>query len=610
MGRREQRNVSAQGAEGLNGSPRKKTADARIKPSEAVVLGRAEPLVQTVVMSQPCPPSSVASARSIWPDRLGRLFFTCLAMLGVAWAREYDVRALGAVGDGRALDTAAIQRALDTAAAEGGGTVVLPAGVYLSFSLRLRSHVALVLEAGAVLRAATPAPGFGAYDEPEPNPWDMYQDFGHSHWRNSLLWGENLENIGITGPGRIDGAGLTRRGPGPRRAEKPGDTPTTLKDAADAARAVDPEGRAKGQDEFAAMIGEGNKALALKLCRNVVLRDFTILNGGHFALLATGVDNLLVDNVTVDTERDGFDIDACRHVRIANCAVNTPNDDAIVLKSSFALGFARPTENVVITGCQVSGFDPGTLLDGTRGRTQEFAPDRDRVTGRIKFGTESNGGFRNITISNCVFERCRGIALETVDGGALEDVTISNLTMREITTAPIFLRVGRRLRGPEGVTIGGMRRIRLSDITVYDADPNYASILAGLPGHEIEDVSLSHIRIVAAGGGTVEQATRELPENELAYPEPSMFGITSAHGLYIRHVKGLRVEDVRFETLRPDARPAVVAQSAFGLVFDDVAGGRRDGGPEFVFKNVDGVKLRDCEGRDDRQLGKIERAAF
>lgn len=125
--------------------------------------------------------------------------------------------------------------------------MVLPAGVYLSFSLRLRSHVALRLEAGAVLRAATPAPGFGAYDDPEPNIWDMYQDFGHSHWRNSLLWGENLENIVITGPGRIDGAGLTRRGPGPRRAEKPGDTPTTLKDAADAARAVDPEGRAKGR---------------------------------------------------------------------------------------------------------------------------------------------------------------------------------------------------------------------------------------------------------------------------------------------------------------------------------------------------------------------------
>jgi hypothetical protein len=155
-----------------------------------------------------------------------------------------------------------------------------------------------------------------------------------------------------------------------------------------------------------------------------------------------------------------------------------------------------------------------------------------------------------------------------------------------------------------------MRRIRLSNITVYDADPNYASILAGLPEHEIEDVSLSHIRIVAAGGGTAEQAAREMPENELAYPEPSMFGITSAHGLYIRHVKGLRVEDVRFETLRPDVRPAVVAESASGLVFEAVAGGRRDGGAEFVFKNVEGVTLRDCAGREDRRLGAVKRAEF
>jgi len=582
----------------------------RIEPSEAAGLGGQGSAVRFCYMPYPCAFSHGVSARPTLTILLVRFLFGYVITLSMAGAREHDVRALGAAGDGRTLDTAAIQRALDAAAAEGGGTVVLPAGVYLSFSLRLRSQVALRLEAGSVLRAATPAPGFGAYDNPEPNVWDMYQDFGHSHWHNSLLWGENLENISITGPGRIDGAGLTRRGPGPRRVEKPGDTPTTLKDAADAARAVDPEGKAKGRDEFAAMIGEGNKALALKLCRNVVLRDFTVLNGGHFALLATGVDNLLIDNVTVETQRDGFDIDACRHVRIANCAVNTPNDDAIVLKSSFALGFARPTENVAITGCQVSGFDPGTLLDGTRGRTQEFAPDRDRVTGRIKFGTESNGGFRNITINNCVFERCRGIALETVDGGVLEDVNISNLTMREITTAPIFLRVGRRLRGPEGATIGGMRRIRLSNITVYDADPNYASILAGLPEHEIEDVSLSHIRIVAAGGGTAEQAAREMPENELAYPEPSMFGITSAHGLYIRHVKGLRVEDVRFETLRPDVRPAVVAESASGLVFEAVAGGRRDGGAEFVFKNVEGVTLRDCAGREDRRLGAVKRAEF
>src|SRR4029077_6167737 len=113
------------------------------------------------------------------------------------------------------------------------------------------------------------------------------------------------------------------------------------------------------------------------------------LSGGHFAVLATGVDNLTIDNLTIDTNRDGLDIDSSQGVRISNVRINTPNDDAIVLKSSYALGFARATENVTITNCQVSGYDPGSLLAGTFRRTQELAPDRDRVTGRVKLGTES-----------------------------------------------------------------------------------------------------------------------------------------------------------------------------------------------------------------------------
>jgi polygalacturonase len=86
---------------------------------------------------------------------------------------------------------------------------------------------------------------------------------------------------------------------------------------------------------------------------------------GHFCILATGVDNLTIDNIKIDSNRDGINIDCCKNVRISNCSVNTPNDDAIVLKSSYGLGYARVTENVTITNCQVSGYDPGTFLDGT-----------------------------------------------------------------------------------------------------------------------------------------------------------------------------------------------------------------------------------------------------
>lgn len=527
-----------------------------------------------------------------------------------AGVREFDVRSFGATGDGKVVDSPAIQKAIDAAAAAGGGTVSFPAGTYLSFSLRLKSHVGLYLDHGAVLLAATPSKHAGSYDVPEPNEWDMYQDFGHSHWQNSLIWGIGLENISITGPGLIHGEGLTRRGPGPRRNEAPGDTPTTLKDAKDASKAVDPEGKGTQGDEFASMIGEGNKAIALKLCRNVTLRDFSILNGGHFALLATGVDNFTIDNLKVDSNRDGFDIDSCRNVRISNCSVNTANDDAIVLKSSFGLGFARATENVTLTNCQVSGFDPGTFLDGTYGRTQEFAPDRDRVTGRIKFGTESNGGFRNITINNCVFERCRGIALETVDGGVLEDVNISNITMRDVTTAPIFLRIGARMRGPEGGKPGKIRRIRIDNVSVFNADPQYASIIAGIPGSEIEDVSLSNIRIHAAGGGTNEQAALVLPENEKAYPEPSMFGVTPCYGFFIRHARGVRMSNVEVGFLKDDLRPAFVVENSAKLSFHGVAAQRMAGGRAFVLNGVEGIDLRNCEAIDDWRSDEVVSKSF
>src|SRR5439155_1435537 len=138
---------------------------------------------------------------------------------------------------------------------------------------------------------------------------------------------------------------------------------------------------------------------------------------GHFAILASGVDNLTVDNVKIDTDRDGMDYDCCRNVHISNCTVNTPNDDAICLKSTYTLGQVRPTENVTITNCHVSGYMMGSVLDGTF-----QVPPNDGIIkqnsgpmGRIKLGTESVGGFRNITISNCTFDHCHGLALIDVD---------------------------------------------------------------------------------------------------------------------------------------------------------------------------------------------------
>lgn len=533
------------------------------------------------------------------------ILFACVVSCGQASAQRtlvYDVREFGARGDGKNLDTPAINKAIEAAAAAGGGTVNFPAGTYLSVSIRLRSNITLQLNQGATILAAEPVPGKVEYDLPEPNEWDMYQDFGHSHWQNSLIWGIGLENVSIVGPGLINGKGLTRRSPRARRVSQPGDRPVTL-GGETGARPQSPLGE---DDDPKVMNGLGNKAISLKLSRNVLLRDFSILNGGHFALLATGVDNLTIDNVKVDTNRDGFDIDASRNVRISNCSVNTPNDDAIVLKSSYALGYARATENVTITNCLVSGYDIGSLLDGTFKRNVKEAPDRDGPTGRIKFGTESNGGFKNITISNIVFDHCRGLALETVDGGLLEDVTITNITMRDVSNSPIFLRLGRRMRGPAGAPVGQLRRVNISNIVAYNADPRYASIVAGIPGHAIEDVRLSNIRIFYRGGGRKELADLQPPERETNYPEPSMFGEIPAYGFYVRHVKGISLNNVEVSYLNDEFRPPFVLDDVNGVSFSHITAQKAGDLPTFVLRNVSDFTTHQCKGVADTQLERVE----
>jgi polygalacturonase len=492
----------------------------------------------------------------------------------------HDVRTYGATGDGKTLDTAAINKAIETAAAGGGGTVVFPAGNYLSFSIRLKSNVELHLTQGATIIAAdSPLPGQntgyngGTYDPAEPKTsYDAYQDYGHNHWHNSLIWGEDLHDIAITGTGLIWGKGLSF-GAGPGRppaaagatgrgfgAETPNspvplNTPPTQRPA-----------RGNYPMYQAEQPGVGNKAIALKNCRNVQLREFSVLKGGHFALLLTGVDNLIIDNLTIDTDRDGMDIDCCKNVRVSNCTVNSPWDDGICPKSSFALGYNRPTENLTITNCFVSGcYHLGTVLDGTF-KKFDGTTDQNKIggTGRIKCGTESNGGFKNVTISNCVFEGCQGLALETVDGALLEDFTVSNLTMRDIISCPIFMRLGARLRGPKGAVgtdqstvVGTLRRIIISNVTSYNTAGRYGSHITGIPNFNVEDIKLSNFYVETAGGGTAEQAKIEVPEKEDAYPEPSMLGTLPTYGFYLRHVNRVEMSHVEIQPKTPDARPAI-----------------------------------------------------
>jgi polygalacturonase len=473
----------------------------------------------------------------------------------------FNIRRYGARGDGVTIDSDAINRAIDEAA-KAGGTVYFPPGTYASYSLRLKSNVALYLDQNAKLLAAAPANGRG-YDPAEPGPGNSYQDYGHSHWHNSLIWGEGLENITIHGPGTVDGKGLV----------------------------------AGGSQESAPL--QGNKAIALKLCRNVAIRDITILNGGHFGILPTGVDNFRIDGLVIDTNRDGINIDCCRDVRISNTTVNSPNDDAIVLKSSYALNESRATENVTIDNCMVSGYDLGTLANATF-KTGPYAR-----TGRVKFGTESNGGFKNIAISNVIFEYCRGLALETVDGGLLEDVTISNITMRHVQM-PFFLRLGARMRGPAGVPVGVLRRVSISDVVAYDSDPQYPSTIAGIPGHNVEDIRISNVRQHMAGGLTPGDAVANPPELETAYPEPSMFGTLPAYGWFIRHARGITLDNVEVRYGQTDTRPAVVLRDVTDADFHHNRADKAPGAPTFALDDVHDFRVTTSRPVADTLLDHVD----
>jgi polygalacturonase len=474
------------------------------------------------------------------------------------------VRNYGAVGDGKNLDSPAIDKAIQEAAAGGGGTVYLPPGRYLSGTIHLASNIHLIIDAGATLVAAPQ--NLNAYDEPEHWEGTAYQDGGHTYFRNSLIYGEGLTNVSITGCGMIDGSNLST-GDGQQ------DTASGFKDWQ--------HPTTNTADVKLARLG--NKAIALKLCRNVLMRDITIFKGGHFAILTTGCDNMTVDNVTMDTNRDGIDIDCCRNVMVSNCRINSPGDDGLCPKSTFALGRNVITENMTIVNCQVSGFVVGTLLDGT------MVP-RPNGNGRIKFGTEANGGFRNITVANCVFRSCRGLALEEVDGGILENININNITMMDVPSYAIYVTTGKRNRGPDVKQPSRIRNVLISNVTADGVSANSGIQIFGLPEQPIEGLRLENIRLICKGGGTEEQAAKMPSELNTGYPEPK--GVMPGYGVFARHVRGLELANINLSFEKEDKRPAMVMTDVDGLEVDNFKAQLGDGVAAAKFDGVKNIVIR------------------
>jgi len=179
-----------------------------------------------------------------------------------------------------------------------------------------------------------------------------------------------------------------------------------------------------------------------------------------------------------------------------------------------------------------------------------------------------------------------------VDGGILENITIDNITMMDVADYPIFIRLGRRNRGPAGTKDGILRNVSISNVIATGIDMKCGVEILGLPGDDIEGVRLQNIRLQFSGGGTEGDAKRVPPELEKDYPEPGRFGVMPAYGLYARHVRGLEIADFRVGFDKEDLRPSMICNDVDGLEIDNYKARVAKGVPAARFDGVDGLVIR------------------
>jgi polygalacturonase len=360
-----------------------------------------------------------------------------------------------------------------------------------------------------------------------------------SYFHYALIWGEDIEHVSIMGTGIIDGNRPKRGGP---------------------------------------------KPIALKRCRYVSIRDITLKNAPNYNISMLGTDFVTISGVTIlNGYSDGIDPDACQNVRISDCYIDC-YDDAIVPKASFSLGVRRSVENLTVTNCILASN-----------------------CNAFKFGTESGGGFKNVTVSNCTILARKvgrpadsGISLESVDGAEIEGVTISNISMTTITS-PIFLRLGNRGRDMETPTPGYLRNVMISNITATGA--TQASIIAGIPGFPIENITLNNIKIGYVGGGSFAGKIESVPEQIKEYPDSDMFGPIPSWGFYCRHAKNLKLQEIDLTLNHPDKRSAFIFEDVTRLKIAGANAERGEGAPAVMrFKDIKQVTISGCMIPKDKSV--------
>jgi polygalacturonase len=459
---------------------------------------------------------------------------------GVATIRQFiNVKNYGASGNGEQLDTVAINRAIDVCHLQGGGMVYIPPGIYLCGTVELKSNVTLYLEAGATLLGSKKLADYTPHAYQQTNETIAQRATFENDTRDTtafhLIFARDAENIALIGPGKLDGQGPAYWVPSGKKPLPPADA----------------------WQEVATHIWKGiprpSPMLEFYNCKNLRIEDVQITNSAGWTLRPVDCDNVFIRGIIIKNpygiNTDGLDLIGCKNVFVSDCLIDT-GDDAICLKSESPYGgTARVSKNIVITNCVLTCCCNG-----------------------LKFGTASFGRFENITFSNSVIFNedvelksrvISGIALEIADGGSMEGVVISNIRMQRVRT-PLFMRIGNRQRKP-----GTLRGIMIEN--VHATESILTSSITGLPGADIEDVTLSGIRINSEEGGKADWMNREIPELPAAYPEARMFGRLPAYGLYCRHVKGLKLHQLELNATSNEERPAIFCEDVKDLRISSLA---------------------------------------
>jgi polygalacturonase len=452
-----------------------------------------------------------------------------------SYQSDYLVTDYGIIGDAKTLNTENIQNLIDQVSKTGGGKIIFPAGKFLSGSIELKDEIELYFEAGAVLLGSK-------------NPFDykkvVSKDTLSTRHNTALISAHLRNNVKITGYGTVNGQG------------------GYLALALDSLYYADPDSYFKisrSYNERRKRPNEGGRPnlIFLNQSKNIQIKGVTLKNGAEWVTRIELCDSVVIDNIKLESDvywnNDGIDLVDSKNVRITNSDINAA-DDAICFKSHHKFSYC---ENIYVSNCKI--------------RSSASA---------VKFGTASHGGFKNIELNNLnIYDTYRSaIALEAVDGGFIDGVKVSNIKAVNTGNA-IFIKLGHR--NAPGV-VGSLQNVEIKniDVTVPKEIPDkdyeirgpmlpffhnkFPSSITGIPGYYVKNVSIENVVIRYPGGGNQAYANMPtwrmegVPENKESYPEFSMFGELPAWGLYVRHVSGLNLKNIRLEAKEADYRPSIV----------------------------------------------------